>query len=156
MTHPALVPPRTFAGPQEVAAALRAGGGRVSTSMRLLIEALFAGEAPRSAETLAGEARLDPSSVYRNLERLEALGVVRHVHIGHGPGLYALAADPEREYVVCDGCGAVRAVPGEELEGVRAAVAAALDGHEARFSHFPMHGLCAACAARAQLVQPVA
>jgi hypothetical protein len=39
-------------------------------------------------------------------------------------------------------------VPGAELDGVRDAIAAALGGHEARFSHFPMHGLCATCAAR--------
>ena len=34
----------------------------------------------------------DLASVYRNLEHLEELGVVRHVHFGHGPGLYALPA----------------------------------------------------------------
>jgi len=46
---------------------------------------------------------------YRNLETLEEVGLVRHVHLGHGPGLYALAA-PEHEYLVCESCHAVRTV----------------------------------------------
>ncbi|WP_302182739.1 transcriptional repressor [Paraconexibacter antarcticus] len=44
----------------------------------------------------------DLSSVYRNLERLEALGVVRHVHLDHGPGLYTLQRDSDTDYLVCE------------------------------------------------------
>ena len=33
----------------------------------------------------------DLASVYRNLDTLEEIGLVRHFHVGHGPGLYALA-----------------------------------------------------------------
>ena len=45
-----------------------------------------------SAETLARRLpHCDLGSVYRNLEALEAIGLVRHVHLGHGPGMYALA-----------------------------------------------------------------
>ena len=33
---------------------------------------------------------MDAASVHRNLSQLEELGLVRHVHIGHGPGLYGL------------------------------------------------------------------
>ena len=46
----------------------------------------------RVSRRRAGRPRpeVDLASVYRNLEQLEELGVVRHVHLGHGPGLYAL------------------------------------------------------------------
>ncbi len=71
----------------EAIAAVRERGLRVSSARRLLLEALFAADGPRTAEELAGDAAAgDSASVYRNLERLEAIGLVRHVHLGHGPG----------------------------------------------------------------------
>lgn len=132
--------------------ALRERGLRVSSARRLVIEALFAAAEPVSAEAIADGLsgrvpRSDLASVYRNLEVLEDLGLVRHVHLGHGPGLYALASDPEREYIVCESCDAVRAVPAVELDGVRDEIRRTF-GFEARFSHFPLIGLCPECAAR--------
>ena len=76
--------------------ALRARGLRVSSARRLVLEALFAADGPVSAEEIAGGLdgrcrRSDLASVYRNLDTLEQVGLVRHVHLGHGAGLYALA-----------------------------------------------------------------
>ena len=128
--------------------ALRARGLRVSAARRLVLEALYGAEGPLSAERIADglEGRLprsDLASVYRNLETLEEVGLVRHVHLGHGPGLYALAA-PEHEYLVCESCHAVRSVAKEELDGIRAQVREQF-GYEARFTHFPLVGLCPDC-----------
>jgi Fur family ferric uptake transcriptional regulator len=44
-------------------------------------------------------------------------------------------------------CGAVRAVAPAELDAVRAAVLAAV-GYRARFTHFPLTGLCPGCATK--------
>ena len=127
--------------------AVRARGLRVSTTRRLILEALFAGEGPLSAEALAARVpRSDLGSVYRNLERLEAIGLVRHVHLGHGPGLYSRTGLGTREYLICDACGAHRAVEPAELDGVRELVRERF-GYEARFTHFPIAGLCPDCAA---------
>ena len=68
--------------------------------------------------------------------------MVSHVHVGHGPGLYALARGVDREYLSCDRCGLVTTVDPAALDGVRTALHADF-GHHARFSHFPIHGLCA-------------
>ncbi len=127
---------------------LRERGLRVSAARRLVLAALYGAEAPVSAERIAEglEGRLprsDLASVYRNLETLEEEGLVRHVHLGHGPGLYALAA-PEHEYLVCESCQAVRSVASEQLEAVRAQVREQF-GYEARFAHFPLVGLCPDC-----------
>jgi len=134
-------------------AAVRARGLRLSTARRLVLEALFAAAEPVTAERLASglDSRLPPSdlaSVYRNLEMLEALGLVRHVHMGHGPGRYALAGAHAPEYVSCERCGAYVTLAPEALDGVRAAVREAC-GYRARFTHFPVVGLCAACATEA-------
>jgi Fur family ferric uptake transcriptional regulator len=137
--------PLRFRDLGEVMAAVRRDGGRLTTPRRQVLEALFAADAPVSAEQIAGTA-IDLTSVYRNLERLEELGVVRHVHFGHGPSLYALVGQGEREYLVCEACGAVTAVEPARLDAARAAIRAEL-GYEARFTHFAVHGLCGACAA---------
>jgi Fur family ferric uptake transcriptional regulator len=133
-------------------AAVRSHGLRVSTSRRMVLEALFSAEAPVSAERIAtglgGQLPpLDLASVYRNLDTLEQLGVVRHFHAGHGPGLYALAGRELCEYLVCDGCGAVRAVDPQALDPVRAALREGT-GWGARFTHFPVVGTCPDCTER--------
>jgi Fur family ferric uptake transcriptional regulator len=136
----------------EAVAALRARGLRVSSARRQVLAALYTTDQPLSAEQIAegtgDEPAQDLASVYRNLETLERLGLVQHVHLGHGPGRY-VRAGREREYLVCERCGVHRAVPPGQLDGVRAAVRQAT-GLEARFSHFPIVGLCRDCAAAAQ------
>jgi Fur family ferric uptake transcriptional regulator len=137
----------------DVLVALRDAGHRVSSPMRIVLEALFAADAPVAAADIAAglDGRvtpLDPSTVYRNLERLQELGVVTHVHVGHGAGLYALDRGPEHDYLVCERCGRVTALPPEALDDVRALVRD-LSGYAVRFHHFPLHGVCADCAAAA-------
>ena len=111
--------PRTRTGPSldapdldSAVDALRARGLRVSAARRLVLEALYAADGPITAEQiadgLAGRLpRSDLASVYRNLETLEEVGLVRHFHLGHGPGLYAPSGAGEREYLVCDSCSTV-------------------------------------------------
>ena len=137
----------SFADIDDVAAAIRAGGGRLSSACRAVLSALFAADGPISAEDIArgrGGAP-DLSSVYRNLERLEELGVVRHLHVAHGPGLYALEGEAPREYLVCEHCDRVESVDAARLDPVRAAIRERF-GYEVHFGHFPMVGVCRACA----------
>ena len=129
--------------------AIRARGLRVSTTRRLILEALFADQQPLSAEALAGRLpHGDLGSVYRNLECLEAIGLVRHVHLGHGPGMYALAARTELEFVTCERCGAFEAIDPARLDAARGLIEREL-GYRARFTHFPIVGVCAGCDAAA-------
>jgi Fur family ferric uptake transcriptional regulator len=146
MTEAPRVAPLPFTDLTEAVAALRERGLRLSTPRRLVLEALFEANGPVSAEYLTTRLGIDAASVYRNLETLEAHGVVQHVHFGHGPGLHALIGPGEREYLYCDRCGAVRSLPPEALDRVRAEIRR-LDGFEARFTHFPIVGLCKSCAA---------
>ncbi len=143
-------PPLAFEDLEGVVAAIRARGGRVSAARRIVLDALFAADGPVSAEHVAGGlggrvVKSDVSSVYRNLELLEELGAVRHVHLGHGPGLYALEGMAGREYLVCERCGRVDAVDPLRLDDVRSAIRDQF-GYEAGFAHFPIVGLCPACA----------
>jgi Fur family ferric uptake transcriptional regulator len=142
--------PLEFKDIDDVLTALRERGHRISAARRLVLEALFAAEGPVSAQFIAdgldgSQAELDRTSVYRNLEQLEQLGVVRHVHLGHGPSLYHLVGGGEREYLACEGCGRVTSVDPSELDPVRDRVRKQF-GYEARFGHFPIVGLCRECA----------
>ena len=130
--------------------AVRRSGLRLTLARRLVLEALLAASGPISAEDIADGlggtmTQSDLASVYRNLDTLGSLGLVRHFHAGHGPGRYVLESRADREYLACEACGTVEAVDPAALDTVRDAVRK-LAGFEARFSHFPIVGLCPRCA----------
>lgn len=149
MTQASATPTPVFGTLDEAFGVLRANGLRVSAPRRILLQELLSANRLVTAEELAegldGEVTvLDVSVVYRNLETLEGLGLVRHVHLGHGPGRYAIAAGGEREYLACIRCGAVLEAPAEEFEPVREEIRERF-GYEARFTHFPISGVCSDC-----------
>jgi Fur family transcriptional regulator, ferric uptake regulator len=149
VTDPASTAARRFDDVDDVYALLRSEGHRVTAPLRFVLAELFDAEGPISAQRISASspgAGLQPSSVYRALERLEELGVVRHVHLGHGPSLYLLVGSGEREFLLCERCGAVRSVDPAELDSVREAIERRF-GYRARFGHFPIVGVCAECAA---------
>jgi Fur family ferric uptake transcriptional regulator len=151
LTVPHLTPAVEAPTAAAAAGALRRRGLRVSAARRVVLAALFASDRPLSAEEIAAGAggAVPPSdlgSVYRNLETLEALGVVRHAHLGHGAGRYAPAAR-RTDLAACERCGASAVLPAVTAAAVRAAVRAAV-GFEPCFDHFPLTGLCPACASR--------
>ncbi len=133
--------------------ALRERGLRLTTPRRLVLEALFATKGPVSAEHLADELNLDITSVYRNLETLEHHGLAQHVHLGHGPGLYVLVGQGEHAFLSCERCGAVLTLTTDQLDPVRDRVQE-LFGYRARFTHFPIVGLCPACAEQQRSAAP--
>lgn len=125
---------------------LRTKGLRVTTSRRLVLAYLFDHPAPQPAEQIATALSIDGASVYRNLEVLEEVGLVRHVHLGHGPGLYTLQTGGEHEYLYCESCQSVQPVAPAELDAVRSEIRQRF-GFSARFTHFPITGTCAKCLA---------
>src|SRR4051794_9246791 len=148
MTVTSLTRPLAAATPSAAVGTLRARGLRVSAARRLVLEALYAADAPVTADAIAAgmDGRLPPSdlsSVYRNLETFEALGLVEHVHLGHGPGRYVLGGR-HGALALCDACDTHVALEDGALDRVRAAVLEAT-GFDATFSHFPIVGRCAAC-----------
>jgi Fur family ferric uptake transcriptional regulator len=150
VTRAPVSPRLQFEDMADVVRAVRESGSRLTAPRLAVLEALFAADAPVAAEYIADgcggrTARLDRVSVYRALEHLEELGVVRHVHLGHGPGLYALVGQGEREYLLCERCERVTAVEPERLDAVREQIRSDF-GHHARFTHFPITGLCEECA----------
>jgi Fur family ferric uptake transcriptional regulator len=148
MTVPHLTPAVQAPTVAAAAGALRHRGLRLSAARRIVLEALFAAGRPITAEEVAAgiDGRVPPSdlaSVYRNLEVLERLGLVRHLHLGHGPSLYAVGGD-HHDLVACERCGASARLSPHLAQALREAVRSAT-GFEARFSHLPLPALCSRC-----------
>jgi len=144
MTAPTDSLPQVFATVEDALQSLRDAGLRLSTPRRLVLEALFAADGPVSATHLARTLSLDESSVYRNLELLEHRGIVRHLHLGHSPGLYVLASEHEMEYLYCQRCAKVSAVGPDRLDPVREQIQREF-GYTPRFTHFAIVGTCQDC-----------
>jgi Fur family ferric uptake transcriptional regulator len=149
MTVPHETRPLAAASVPAALTTLRVRGLRVSSARRLVLEALFAAEGPVGAEAIAGGlgGRLpgsDLASVYRNLDTLEQIGMVRHFHLPQGPGLYALTGRHEAGYASCERCGTHRALDPEAVARVAAALREVC-GYEAHLSHFPIVGTCPEC-----------
>lgn len=130
---------------------VRRRGGRVTAPRRALVEALFEGSGHLTAEELVDRVRAtDPSAhlstVYRNLEELESLGVVSHSHLGHGAATYQLVEHAHAHFL-CATCGATLDAPDALFEEVAGRVRAAT-GFEIEPSHFAVEGRCETCASK--------
>ena len=110
-------PQHDLSSVDDVLALVRESGGRVTSSRRLLLEAIFNDPGHHSAEDLAAIVQekapdVHLSTIYRNLEELERLGVIVHSHLGHGPATYHLAASAHCHFV-CEQCGTAFMAPDE-------------------------------------------
>lgn len=114
-----------------------------------MIEALVTIEDHPTADDLAAHVAgthpsVHRSTVYRTLEALTDLGVVEHVHLGHGSAIYHLTGNDDL-HLLCDRCGAVAHIDGAALEASRELIE-----HQTGFvlqaGHFALPGLCSTCA----------
>lgn len=131
-----------------ILAQLRQRGGRITTPRRAILSALLAAADHVTADQLAATVQaahpdVHQSTVYRTLDTLTDLGIVVHVHLGHGPAVYHLA-DQTHAHLVCQQCGRVSEVPASVLSPIRRRVREQFD-FELDSTHFALSGRCGAC-----------
>jgi Fur family ferric uptake transcriptional regulator len=128
---------------------IRDGGGRATDARRATIGVLLnTGQSHLSAEDIVTQVKLHhpdvaESTIYRNLAALEELGVVEHVHLGHGPSTYHLT-DDGHQHLLCERCGKVIEVP-EATFAPLAEQLASTYGFRIHPRHFAIMGLCRRC-----------
>jgi len=132
-------------------ARLRERGLRVTTARRAVLAALLDADGHLRAEDLAAVVQdrhpdIHLSTVYRALETFEEVGLVTHVHLGHGPSTYHLS-DQLHHHAVCESCGAVIELPDDVLDAVATRVRAEF-GFEVDARHFALAGRCSVCVSR--------
>ena len=133
---------------EEVLDLLRARGARVTSSRRILLEVLFESTDHLSVEDIAAAVQaqapdVNISTIYRNLEDLERLGVVTHSHLGHGAATYQLASLAHAHFV-CESCGAQVEAPESMFRGLARSAKADL-GFTIDPRHFAILGRCSNC-----------
>ncbi|HMK62495.1 MAG TPA: Fur family transcriptional regulator [Acidimicrobiales bacterium] len=151
MSRP-VVPEKPAAGlasVEDVLALVRARGGRATASRRLLLDVLFEAGDHLGAEELAASVQarapeVHLSTIYRNLDDLQQLGVVVHSHLGHGPATYQLASEAHAHFM-CERCGVLIEAPDELFSDLERAARRRF-GFAIDPRHFAMVGRCAACA----------
>lgn len=125
----------------------RAAGGRVTTARRAIVRALLDQPDHLTSDQIVAIVHeshpdVNQSSVYRTLGELERLGVLRHVHFGHGPAMYHLA-DEDQLHLACERCGRVVDVPVSEVQAFMNRLRTQY-GFVADLDHFAITGHCAA------------
>ena len=129
---------------------LRRGGYRITPQRQLVLEAVERLRHGTPEEILAEVQRtatgVNLSTVYRNLEVLEEVGLVTHAHIGHGAPTYHAVDDHVHIHLVCDRCGAVQSIDASIAESFLDEVRRGT-GFVTDISHVALHGTCATCEA---------
>ena len=140
--------PRSAVDPpvdDELAARLRARGLRITEQrVRVLdtVRRLQHATPEQIGDTLPG---VDLATVYRTLDVLEEIGMVRHTHLGHGPASYRPAED-EHVHVICHSCGNVLDAPADLVDALAGRLRRE-QGFTLDRSHFTVFGRCHDCAA---------
>ncbi|MGI8578431.1 MAG: Fur family transcriptional regulator [Nocardioidaceae bacterium] len=127
---------------------LRARGYRLTPQRQLVLDAVteLGHATPDDIFAWVREraSGVNVSTVYRALELLESLGLVKHAHLSHGAPTYHAATTPEHVHLICRDCGNVHEV---EPAGVAPLVDMLLEsqGFSADVGHLTVFGLCKEC-----------
>jgi Fur family ferric uptake transcriptional regulator len=132
----------------DVLSIVRAGGGRVTATKRLLLGVLTASDDHLTADEITARVRLvapdtSASTIYRNLEEFEELGVLVHSHMGRAAAVYHLAGTAHG-HLLCEQCGATIEVPAAEFEALVRTLQRKFDFAVDRH-HLALSGSCAIC-----------
>jgi Fur family transcriptional regulator, ferric uptake regulator len=132
----------------ELQETLRAKGYRITPQRQLVLDAVTELGHAKPEDVLAWvterSSGVNISTVYRTLELLEELGLVKHAHLSHGAPTYHPATAPEHIHLICRDCGRVSEVSPET-------VAPLVDnlernhGFAADVSHLTVFGTCQTC-----------
>ena len=134
---------------QSLASRLREQGLRLTPQRQLILRAVEELRHATPDEVLAHVrsqvSSVNASTVYRTLEVLEELGLVRHTHLSDRAPTYHSTLEHEHVHVVCRRCHAVRAYGPDVVAPLVAALGA--DGFKVDVGHLAIFGECADCAA---------
>jgi Fur family transcriptional regulator, ferric uptake regulator len=131
----------------------RRRGMRWTPQRRAVIEVLAGTDGHITGAELVDRCRAHdpqtiPSTVYRTLDVLEQLGLVRHGHGADGREEYHVGPGSEHGHMYCASCGGSWEIPSDAAERIVTALADA-DQFEVDVSHVTVVGRCRGCGGRA-------
>jgi Fur family ferric uptake transcriptional regulator len=127
---------------------LRARGFRLTPQRQLVLAAVgeLGHATPEDVHAWVTQraSGVNISTVYRTLELLEGLGLVKHAHLSHGAPTYHAADAPEHIHLICRDCGKVTEVAPQVVEPMLGTLAAT-QGFVADVGHLTIFGSCEEC-----------
>ncbi|NPV74987.1 MAG: transcriptional repressor [Anaerolineae bacterium] len=87
---------------------------------------------------------VNPSTVYRALERLTQEGVVSISDLGIGSMVYELVTGKNHHHLVCQQCRSIVTIEGQEIDLFFSNIQAA-SGYRLVTNHLVLFGVCPAC-----------
>ena len=135
----------------QLAEALRERGLRMTPQRQLILDAIESLQGHISAEAVHSRVteqfpQINISTVYRTLDLLEEMELVRHTHFDDGVAQYHLAETELHQHLICRGCGTEQELDVEILHPL----GDLLDkqyGFKLDLAHFALIGRCANCLA---------
>ncbi len=128
---------------------LRASGHRLTPQRELVLAAVEKlGHATPDevyAEVRTHSESINLSTVYRTLELLNELDLIRHAHLSDRAPTYHSAQGHEHAHLVCRTCGRVTSIGRAEMETALESLAGK-HGFEPDYGHLSVFGTCADCA----------
>jgi Fur family ferric uptake transcriptional regulator len=139
------------ASQETVGDVLRRRGLRWTSQRQTVIEVLAASDGHITGAELVERCRVldpgtTPSTVYRTLDVLEEIGLVRHGHGADGREEFHVLPAGQHGHLHCTTCGETWEIDADRGEAV-AAVLRAGDGFELDIGHVTLVGRCRRCAA---------
>lgn len=138
---------------QAVRDRFREQGMRWTPQRRIVVEALRETKGHVTGSALVERCRqvdpsIIPSTVYRTLDALEELGIVRHAHGADGREEFHVGPDAVHGHRYCADCGGSWEIGEPEADAIVTAFRSA-DGFEVDVSHVTIVGRCHGCATAA-------
>jgi Fur family ferric uptake transcriptional regulator len=132
----------------EWAERLRASGHRLTPQRELVLAAVETLEHATPdqvyAEVRTKSQSINLSTVYRTLELLDELGLIRHAHLSDRAPTYHSATDHEHAHLVCRTCRRVISIGRHEVEE-SLGVLAERRGFTPDYGHLTVFGTCEDC-----------
>jgi Fur family transcriptional regulator, ferric uptake regulator len=133
---------------------LRGRGLRWTPQRQNVVEVLAGADGHITGAELVERCRVrdpgtTPSTVYRTLDLLEEIGLVRHGHGADGREEFHVLPAGQHGHLHCSVCGSLWEIDEPRGEAV-AAVLRADDGFEVDIGHVTLVGRCRRCAAAAR------
>lgn len=134
-------------GPSALRRTLHQRGLRMTPQRQLVLDAVRAlGHA--TPEQICTQVQLaapavNITTVYRTLDLMERIGLLRHTHLGHGAPTYS-EQEHQHVHLVCHACGTVAEAPRDLLDELTSRLRGK-SGFELDVTHVALSGLCRTC-----------
>jgi Fur family ferric uptake transcriptional regulator len=130
---------------------------RWTPQRRLLLKVLAQaqGDHVTAAELLdrcrAQDPETTPSTVYRTLDVLEEMGLVRHAHGADGREEFHVLPEREHGHLTCTKCGQTWEIDADEAQALTTTLSSKR-GFEVELSHLAVVGVCSGCRDAGELI----